>query len=342
MKYGVFVGRFQPFHIGHAHVVEQALQKVDKLIIVIGSADRARNTRNPFMTHERMDMIRRSFHWECESGRIILRSIPDYPSDDRWEADLRKTVNSITSASGAGTTVGLVGQAKDHSSFYIKKFPEWEPVAIDAGHYLISATHIRERFIAPLPEIATGYLPKGTVEVLTEFQKGPYFPERLEEAKARAKKAKDWSAAPFPNKDYCADVVAVQSGHIALVTRGKWPGKGLLALPGGNVNEFERIRRAGVREFREETHISDSQGRIPHGRLDSYIVAEKQYDDPYRSDFGRVITTAFLMRLPDAKPLWTIKGMDDAVFAGWYPIDKLDSERFHDDHFYIIQEMLGL
>jgi len=342
MKYGVFVGRFQPFHIGHAHVVAQALEKVDKLIIVIGSADRARNTRNPFSTAERMDMIRRSFHWESENGRIILRGIPDYPSDDRWETELRKIVASITSASGPGATVGLVGESKDHSSFYIKKFPEWGPIEIDPGFHLISATHIRARFISPLPEIAVNHLPTGTIEVLTEFQKGPYFPDRLAESKAREAKAKAWSAAPFPNKDYCADALMVQSGHVLLVTRDKWPGKGLLALPGGNVEEFERIRHAATREAREETAISDTRGRIPHGRLDSYIVAEKQYDDPYRSDFGRVITTTFLYRLPDAKPLWSVKGEDDARDAAWYPIDKLQSDRFHDDHFYIIQDMLGL
>ena len=37
-KRGLFVGRFQPFHLGHLDMVKYALTEVDELIIVIGSA----------------------------------------------------------------------------------------------------------------------------------------------------------------------------------------------------------------------------------------------------------------------------------------------------------------
>ena len=36
--YLVFIGRFQPFHYGHAKVVETALQKARHVIILVGSA----------------------------------------------------------------------------------------------------------------------------------------------------------------------------------------------------------------------------------------------------------------------------------------------------------------
>jgi bifunctional NMN adenylyltransferase/nudix hydrolase len=36
--YGVFIGRFEPFHIGHKAVVEVALKENNKLIILVGSA----------------------------------------------------------------------------------------------------------------------------------------------------------------------------------------------------------------------------------------------------------------------------------------------------------------
>ena len=34
----VFVGRFQPFHIGHKHVVDAALEQAEHVIVLVGSA----------------------------------------------------------------------------------------------------------------------------------------------------------------------------------------------------------------------------------------------------------------------------------------------------------------
>ena len=47
-KFGVYIGRFQPLHIGHEHVIREALSKVETLIIVVGSAYQARTPVNPF------------------------------------------------------------------------------------------------------------------------------------------------------------------------------------------------------------------------------------------------------------------------------------------------------
>ena len=345
VKVGVFIGRFQPFHSGHAHVVEQALQKVDHLIILVGSAFRARNTRNPFTFEERKAMIVHSFGWESQSGKLIIEGIPDYPSDDRWEAEVRSTVERILSDSRfvlRKREVFLCGQQKDHSSFYVTKFPEWDPIGIVAENHMISATDFRNRYFSNLPEIVDVHLPKGTVDFLKTFYATPEFKWLLDYNKAKQARDKAWEAAPFPNKDVCADNVVVQSGHVLLVTRGKFPGKGLLALPGGHVEIHQRVRQAAVAELRQETKISDRSGEIPPAMLESYITDYKLFDDPYRSDFGRVISHAFLYRLPEAKPMWRVKGSDDAIEAKWYPVSKLDPTCFHDDHYFIIQELLGL
>ncbi|MEM3085205.1 MAG: nicotinamide-nucleotide adenylyltransferase, partial [Nitrososphaerales archaeon] len=58
MKYGLLVGRFQPFHNGHLYAVKFALTKVDMLWIVIGSAQKSHEQRNPFTTGERLAMIK--------------------------------------------------------------------------------------------------------------------------------------------------------------------------------------------------------------------------------------------------------------------------------------------
>lgn len=43
----VFIGRFQPFHKGHAKVLRQALESASQVIILAGSAHQPRSTRNP-------------------------------------------------------------------------------------------------------------------------------------------------------------------------------------------------------------------------------------------------------------------------------------------------------
>jgi len=57
MKQALFVGRFQPFHLGHLSVIKSALKKEDRLIIVIGSAEENHEPLNPFTASERFQMI---------------------------------------------------------------------------------------------------------------------------------------------------------------------------------------------------------------------------------------------------------------------------------------------
>lgn len=53
----LFIGRFQPFHLGHLDVVEQALQENEFVIIGIGSAENNYLPDNPFTASERWEMI---------------------------------------------------------------------------------------------------------------------------------------------------------------------------------------------------------------------------------------------------------------------------------------------
>lgn len=53
----LFVGRFQPFHLGHLSVIKDALKKEERLIIVIGSAEQNHEPDNPFTAGERYQMI---------------------------------------------------------------------------------------------------------------------------------------------------------------------------------------------------------------------------------------------------------------------------------------------
>ena len=68
VKRGIFVGRFQPFHMGHLAVIKDILKEVDELIIVIGSAQYSHRIDNPFTTGERLTMI----HKALEEAKIPI------------------------------------------------------------------------------------------------------------------------------------------------------------------------------------------------------------------------------------------------------------------------------
>ena len=58
MTTGLYVGRFQPFHLGHLEAVRYILTQVDDLVIVVGSAQHSHTMEDPFTGGERITMIR--------------------------------------------------------------------------------------------------------------------------------------------------------------------------------------------------------------------------------------------------------------------------------------------
>lgn len=349
--FGVFIGRFQPLHIGHEHVIRQALERVQRLIVLVGSAGVARDPRNPFTFDERAAMIRSAFAYPMAEGRLIVEPLHDHLySDTAWVAEVQRRVNAIVLETGnnggfraAGLRdfrIALTGYGKDASSFYLKLFPEWDNIQIDSQYGTFGASDVRARLFQRIPDVPASILSTGVARWLEEFTVGDTFRGLLEEAEYLADYPRQWGAGPFVT----ADAVVVQSGHILLVERGQAPGKGLLALPGGFVEPGERIRDAAIRELREETAIADGKGQIPPAMLASFIEDSRTrvFDAPHRSLRGRIITHAFLFRLPARRKLFAVKGGDDAAHARWYRLGELTGDMLFEDHWSIIEQMADL
>lgn len=96
MSIGFYIGRFQPFHLGHLSAIKQALKQVDFLIIGIGSSQYSRASNNPFTAEERQIMVGSALP---ENGvtkdRFKTTPIPDINDNPKWPAHVQSLVPSF-------------------------------------------------------------------------------------------------------------------------------------------------------------------------------------------------------------------------------------------------------
>jgi len=79
----LFIGRFQPFHLGHLLLLERLSKQYDEIIIGIGSSQYQNTYDNPFSEVERKQMITHSLDAVgIRKYRIV--TIPDIHDPPRW------------------------------------------------------------------------------------------------------------------------------------------------------------------------------------------------------------------------------------------------------------------
>jgi nicotinamide-nucleotide adenylyltransferase len=83
---GIFIGRFQPFHLGHIAAIKFAFKKVDELAIVVGSAQASYESQNPFTAGERISMIKDSLNSDSkiDCKKTLIIPVPDTNIHSTW------------------------------------------------------------------------------------------------------------------------------------------------------------------------------------------------------------------------------------------------------------------
>ncbi|MCF6775161.1 bifunctional nicotinamide-nucleotide adenylyltransferase/Nudix hydroxylase [Thiotrichales bacterium 19X7-9] len=339
MKYscGVFIGRFQPLHTGHLHVINHALAICQKLILLVGSSNRAPSIRNPFSFNERKQMILADLESTgIDINRIILEPIDDYYYDENaWLNDVKIAVNRNVNQDD---TIVLVGHNKDSSSYYLSLFPNWHYQEVENFKQL-NATEFRNDYFLEA-KLTKGYLIKGQAgyaidgaySFLLKFEKTKAYQLLKEEYIYVSAYKESWQGTPYPVILNTVDAFVRCCDHLLLIKRGGLPGRGQYALPGGFLEVDERIQEGILRELEEETSL----------KLNLTDIKSIQYfDHPERSVLGRIITQlgVFDLKFND---LPEIKACDDAKEAMWMPLDMIDSlkSQFFDDHYQIIRYII--
>lgn len=348
-NFAVCIGRFQPVHNAHLELVKHALNLADKVVLILGSARSAPNVRNPWTPEMRADMFRAAL--PDEAGRLIFRSVRDYPyNDNYWIAEVQNTVAEAVLDNGGDENldaqIALVGHFKDRTSYYLNLFPQWRFEDFwrsRADLRDLNATPIREQFFESANEEWKLRVPAAVQNYLENYKKSEIYAELLREFEfIRKYKAETrFVGVPFDPVFVTTDAVVVQSGHVLVVRRKFHPGKGLLALPGGFLLPGLTLEESALKELKTETSI-----HVPAQILKANIKASHVFDNPERSNRGRTITNAFFIQLDASleKGLPQVKGGDDAARAFWLPLSALGEreDEFFEDHISIIRYFLGL
>lgn len=82
---GVILTRAQPIHLGHIGIIKQALKENEKVILVIGSANKSGTKRNPFNIDLRLMMVEDMLKKENLSlNRIEILPLVDWSMEDAY------------------------------------------------------------------------------------------------------------------------------------------------------------------------------------------------------------------------------------------------------------------
>lgn len=257
MKRGIFIGRFQPFHLGHYGVIKkmEKAPDLDEIIIGIGSAQCGNTTYNPFTFQEREKMVKESFPELAKPSYIIkINDINDYPNWISHVESLCPQFNVVYAGSE------IVKRLFSEKNYEVRGF--------DESKRLFSATEIRAMMVRG--ESWQNFIPAGTIKVVKEIG-----------GVTRVRKL----MSEFINPGVTVDVIVnYKDKGVVLIKRKYEPFKDYWAIPGGFLDAGrETLEDAAVRELREETsllvkkddlklmRVSSTPGRDPRGPTVSTI-----------------------------------------------------------------------
>lgn len=370
----VYIGRFQPPHLAHIKIINKAAFLAKRVIILVGSANQPKTIENPWTWQERKNMIEASLNSGVGENIDIVPVRDIVYNNDAW---LEQVQEIVMEHSTGGERIGIIGYSKDETSFYLKSFPQWKTVEVEIIDDL-HATDVRMAMFAGenFTEEVGNKLPKGIHDYIKSFMLHPEYEKLVEEYQFQLYHDRMWDmdkmmdyfweqevigagysredealidtivnlmrtkyrVAPYKPYFNTVDCVVVQSGHVLLVRRKAAPGRGLYAIPGGYLNHKEWSIDGALRELKEETKI-----KVPLAVLQGSIVTQKIFEAPKRSMRGRVITHAYIIKLPDGE-LPKVRGGDDADRARWIPLSvfKQMEDQMFEDHFAIVNNLIKL
>lgn len=155
MRRGLYLGRFQPYHLGHHQVLEQISKEVDEIIVGIGSAQKSHEIENPFTAGERVLMVSGALE---EFGiKHYVVPIEDIQRNSLWVSHVKSMVPPFDTAY---TNNPLVIELLSEAGIVVKQSPLFK-----RNSY--SGTEIRRRMLRG--EKWEHFVPEKVVNIIREI-----------------------------------------------------------------------------------------------------------------------------------------------------------------------------
>lgn len=326
----VVCARFQPPHRGHVDAITAACASGARVLVVLLGAHESRSLRNPWSESERQAMLAAALPAGVEVEYLALR-------DRRYDRHgwTRRLEEAVRRRVGPWAQILLVGDRELRSD--LPPWPaNWGEDAAGRG-FIARENLLRALFFWGESAFSLDTVVAHLTPAMAAWQRAfvaaaPFAALREEAAFIRAGKAR-WASAPYPPIFVTVDALVTWREEVLVIERGRLPGIGLHALPGGFLDPQESLLAACRRELLEET-LLDASALAPS--------AVRVFDDPYRSLRGRTITHLYRFDCPPARPRPRATGGDDARSAAWLARSALEPRRFFEDHYAMLQVMLDL
>lgn len=348
------IGRFQPMHNGHVKMVKKALEVAETVYILVGSANKFPDVKNPFSYMDRCRMIdmviKRDNDLFSQIHRIKIKPLNDSKyNDEKWKMDVRLCMEEKDQ-----DTIAMVGFEKDQDSYWLTEFG-WDHVKVQPYNVFwlgetipMSSKLIRDYWLR-CANISPEVVPNGVVDFLLKFSYNDKFEytkefNRLHEERLHwDKEIEKFKSYPYKGSLHhcCGDAVVICNNHVLLIERKFAPGKGAYALPGGHKDENETFRYAALRELEEEVGL-----KVPSKVIRGSIKDQHLFDDPTRTaEFCKPTVAQYIVLQPDhGGKLPRLQAGSDAKKAMWVPLHKVKQtpEMMFDDHYDIIVHFTGI
>lgn len=337
--------RAHPLHYGHLHLIRHGLEQAGHVLVALADAHQARTPRTPFTLAERQAVLVQSLS-DAERARVHIVPLRNHPTRAQRESSLQRHAQALLHTLGwpDDSPVRLLECAAHADDPQALQPVGWTRHTVPTGAPVRSEPLLDAWFdAAPAPTEPTWQalatdLPEASLAAMRALTASPIYLELADEWRMLRDYRQAWSSAPYPPVFVTVDTVITCGGRVLLIERGQAPGRGLLAVPGGFLDARDSTWQSALRELLEETGLCLS---APDAA--ARLRGQQVFDHPDRSQRGRTVTHAFHIDLGE-QSVPRVEAADDARAAQWVALSELAAleDRFHDDHFHMLNHFLHL
>ena len=358
MNIGIFIGVFQPFHLGHLETIKRALANgVEHILILMGSADRSRSINHPFNFDERFEMIglalREAFGADAE-GLCEVYSLDDHLGNDHlWI----QNVWEVVTARGAGKHTFTMMSDGPYSYWfpwhlqptYLATVPHSlykpdltgaisvgsGPTPVDDLGVAISCHSTTKSFFTNPANGWEHTVPQSIAEWMTRFKEKEAFVDLQEEWQELLSFREKIDSVGVPVAAHEVAVVVLNFGHVFVSRPAR--AKYRMALPRTLVQNLETHHEACMRAVSAEP-----RGEF-HNAIDSLTpVTVPPIAEPCTGQ-RRKVEHVYLYELNETHLLaGSPEDPNDGKFYRYSDLDELADQFFGEDYFLIQKAVEGM